>query len=147
MENRAENCASCSFVGHFLKLDSPPSFSGNTTFKQQLALLSLAEKFPRTDQTNRVKGKINLQLQFDRSITLWPERWKIALKIAHRAFVSGISWKLTLRILSIFFGNTTFKQQLALLSLAESFQESGSRTNKTSYASNSVYFLCGNLTA
>ena len=32
------------------------------------------------------------------------------------------------------------KQQLALLSCPKSFQESNIRTNKTSYASNSVYF-------
>ena len=81
-----------------------------------------------------------MQLQFDLYITFLPEdgksRWKIAQRALRVRHFSEIDTSDPLHL----FGNIEFKPQLALLSLPKSFRESWSRTNKTSYASNSVYF-------
>ena len=71
-----------------------------------------------------VKSKINVQLQFDLYITFYQKMENRAEKLRSVLFVSGISRKLTLRILFIFSGNIEFKQQLALLSLPKSFRKS-----------------------
>ena len=54
-----------------------------------------------------------------------------------RIWITGNPYKMAP---SSFWVILEIKRQLALLSLAQKFSESNIRTNKTSYASNSVYF-------
>ena len=60
MENQRRKQRNRQRVRAFLEIGTLcllPTFRGNTTFKQQLALLSLAEKFPRIrDRAKNIYG-------------------------------------------------------------------------------------------